>query len=125
MSYRGPNTQRMTVQIDDVLRVAGYTATWRQYISASAGVADAGLGDRSYYREQVITALMYQGYKVQPERQRAVGLIADAEFVVSTREQLGRRDELVWRGVTYRVESDPQPARLVGLWMTTVKRGDV
>jgi hypothetical protein len=124
MAYRGVQAARIRQNAGDILSQAGYTATWRQYVSASEGIAYAGLGETQHYREQTITALLYQSYQRQPEGQRAVGMLAAGEFAASTRERLGRQDELVWRGTTYRVESDPQPSHVAGLWMVTVKRGE-
>lgn len=124
MAYRGVQAGRVAMNLVDVLRQAGQTATWRQFVSASDGIAYAGLGDVRHYREQIITALFYQNYQRQPERQTPAGMVAEGAFAVTTRERLGRNDELVWRGVTYRVESDPTPGALAGAWMTTVKRGD-
>jgi hypothetical protein len=114
----------MQTQMAEILRQVGQTATWRQWVSAGDSFDHLGLGDTQYYREQVITALFYESYQRQPESQRSVGMIAEGAFAVSTRERLGRQDELRWRGVTYRVESDPQPSIVAGLWMTMLKRGD-
>lgn len=120
MSYRGPDARRIAGQEADIFRRAGYTATWRQFVSATSGVPAAGLGGSSYYREQTITALFGAGR--QPERQVPGGMIAAAELLVTTRERLGRRDELVWRGETYRVDGDPVPAPVTNQWISPVKR---
>ena len=124
MPYRGVQARRVQADLTDVFRQAGQTATWRQYVSASDGLGYAGLGETQHYREQRITALLYQSYQRQPERQTPAGMVAEGAFAVTTRERLGRQDELVWRGVTYRVESDPTPGAVAGAWMTIVKRGE-
>lgn len=125
MSYRGPNKTRQRNQVRDLFQYGGYTATWRQYVSSSAGNADAGLGDRDYYREQTITALLGLGNKRPAmERQTNAGMLASDQITATTREQLGRRDELVWRGNTYRVESDPVPSTIGPHWVTEIKRGE-
>jgi len=125
VSYRGPNPARMQTQVADILRQVGQTAVWRQYASASDGVDAVGLGETRHYREQTITALFYQGYTTNVrERQTPAGLLAAGEFAASTRERLARDDELIWRGVTYRVESDPMPGRVAGLWVAVLARGD-
>lgn len=123
MSYRGPQDRRQVIQVDEIFRRAGYTATWRQYISASAGDPDLGLGDQLYYREQVVTALI-GSVSGSRERQTMAGIMTSDEVMVSMREHLARRDELRWRGVTYRVESDPVPASLDGCFVAVVKRGE-
>lgn len=123
MTYRGMQGGHLRHGVDDILRQVGHTAIWRQYISASDGIAYAGMGETQHYREQIVTALLYRSYTLQPEGRRAVGAIAEGDFMVSTRERLGRQDELIWRGVTYRVESDPQPNN-IGLWTARLERGD-
>lgn len=126
MPYRGQNVPRRTRQAADIYTQAGYTATWRHYVSAVTGNQDAGQGDTYYYRETVITALL--GMNRTPdirERQQAVGMIAAAQIFAVTREPLGRRDELTWRGTTYRVDSDPVPGVMVSGWVTQLSRGDV
>lgn len=121
MSYRAPNSARIAAQqLGTHFQHAGHTATWKQYISASAGVAAAGMGSAPRYREQTITALF--GAINQPEQSTPAGLFAAADIYAVTRERVGRSDELVWRGVPYRVESDPAPGRLAGTWISTLKR---
>lgn len=124
MSYRGPQTQRIASELTDIFRHAGQTATWRQYISASAGVSVAGFGSSAFYREQTITAVF--GQYVLPaivENQREAGIVVQGVFNVTTREKLARNDELIWNSVTYRIESEPVPARMAGTWLSQVKRG--
>ena len=121
MPYRGPNTSRISTQQSvDIFRHAGQTATWRQYISASAGVNAAGFGDAPQFREQTITALF--GDVKAPETPYAAGMIAAADIYAVMRERPARQDELLWRGVSYRVESDPAPARLAGTYTMLLKR---
>jgi len=125
MPYRGNIPARRVNQMAQVYAQAGYTATWRRYASASAGNPDAGMGDAQYYSESIITALF--GMNRTPdlrERQQAVGLLVAADIYAVTREPLGRQDELIWRGVTYRVESDPVPGQMVTGWVTQLKRGE-
>jgi hypothetical protein len=121
MPYRGPNNQRIgNQQTDAIFRHAGQVATWRQYISASAGVPAAGFGDAPQYREQTVTALF--GDVKSPEMPYAAGMIAAADIYAVMRERPARQDELLWRGVSYRVESDPAPARLAGTYTMILKR---
>lgn len=121
MTYRH-HPARIAHARDSVFRLAGETVVWRQYISASAANPAAGLGDAPIYREQTITALL--GKVTQPEAQTPAGLLTSGDVYAVTRERLTARDELVWRGITFRVESDPAPARLAGTWTAILRRGE-
>ena len=124
MTYRGIQPQRTQMQAQDILRQAGQTATWRQYISASASAgASLSFGSAFYYRQQIITA--YFGNRVieqVPERQTPAGMLAAANVWMVCREQIGRRDEILWRGSTYRVDGDPVPAYIASHWAVGLKR---
>lgn len=123
MSYRSPNRDRMTLQNNEIFRHAGSTATWRQYVSGSAGASIAGFGSAYHYREQTITAMFGQNMVAQiGERQVPGGMIAGGGISVVTKERLGRKDELRWMGSIYRVEGEPIPSQLVGHWVTILKR---
>lgn len=122
MSYHGPNARRIAAQqVDTIFQHAGQAVTWRQYISASAGVSVAGFGSTPSYREQTITALF--GPVHQPETQTPVGMMAVGELACTTRERLARQDTLVWNGVQYRIDSDPVAARITDAFYCVVKRG--
>lgn len=124
MPYRGPNPERQRQQTNTtVMTHAGNTATWMQYISASGGIPAAGIGATAFWREQLITAV-FSPAQGQPEEQTPGGMLADAELTVVTEQQLGRNDRLIWRGVEYRVDSDPQPSKLNDGWISLIKRGD-
>ena len=128
MSYRGPNRQRIEGQRRAAIDThAGYSALWRQYVSASSGNAFAGRGETYHYREQWVTAHFF-GVPGAPstitERQRAAGMVTEGKFFVSTPVQLGQRDELVWMGDTYRIEGTPVPAQIDGYYSVQIKRGD-
>ena len=126
MSYRGPQPDRQRLQSTEIFRHAGNTATWLQFVSASgAGNIVVGFGSANFYRESVITGVF--GNNVPPgllERQRSIGMIAAGDVQCVTQQQLGREDLLSWRGIEYRVDSDPVPARLPGLWVSVLKRAD-
>lgn len=122
--YSRPDKKRMNTQAERIYQFAGSTATWRQYVSASGGVPEAGIGDTYYFRQQTITGqfgVMLNTPKVM-ENAGAAGEIAAGTFQIVTRERLGRRDEILFNGATHRVESDPVPATLVGWWVTQIKR---
>lgn len=122
MPYRNPNQPRIQAQAATVLQYAGQTATWRQYVSAETGVVVAGRGATRYYREQTVTAL-FAPLPHNNETQTDAGMLASDMFQATTRERIGRQDELKWGGETYRVESDPSPATMPGYFVATVKRG--
>lgn len=122
MSYRNPDRARMQQQMDAAhFPFAGQTATWRRFEGSAAGVAVAGIGGSARYRESVITALF--GKVQQMEMQQAAGMVAASTITCTTHEQLGRQDELMWRGVIYRVESDPVRVPMGDMWLCTLKRG--
>lgn len=123
MPYRNPDRTRIGQQSDTIFQHAGQTATWRAYVSASAGVGVAGMGSTPYYREQAITAL-FAPLPANPEMQTPAGMLVADQFQVTTREPMDRRDQLRWRGSTYRIESDPTPATINGFWVSLVKRGE-
>ena len=120
--YRGPDRARMQRAYVDIFKHAGHTAIWRQWVSAVSGNADAGLGATDYYREQTITAVI-SPLAPLGERVMALGTLLSGDVQIATREQLGARDEIIWRGKTYRVESEPVRA-LMDVCINTLKVGD-
>jgi hypothetical protein len=132
MPYRGPKASRIGAQFHTVQAWAGEAVTWREYVSAASAVSGiyAGGGTTRYYREQQITGLLaapQMGEARLREIQMAGGQVIAGDVVVSTTQQMGTQDELIWRGVYYRIESDSTPIHLGGrLWYRTVlRRGDV
>ena len=127
MPYRGPQTARIAPQFSQVFDYAGETGTWRQYISAATASASgvwAGVGTTQYYREQVVTGLW--ATPNAKEMQTPGGLVMAGDAAISTLHSLGPQDEMVWHGVTYRVEGESLPVHLGGrVWYRTVlRRGD-
>ena len=133
MSYRGPNTQRITRQFETVQQYAGEPVIWKQYISSTSGNTTAylaGGGITRSYREQWITGLLASpqvGEARFRETQLAGGQVIAGDAVISTQQPLGAQDEIVWRGVSYRVEGANTPVHINGrLWYRVVlRRGDV
>ena len=127
-TYRGVDPLRQAQQLSDtVFRFLGHTATWRQFISAQSGSPHVGMRDVPFYREQTITALFGGGGGGGGAARRAMtqmglGMIASDRVVATTREPLGVRDELVWAGVVYRVESEPLASG--PNWVVNLKRGE-
>ncbi len=122
--YSRPDKRRFNQNAERIYTYAGVTATWRQFVSGVTAVPEAGLGDTFYYREQTITGQF--GVMLNPpkigETIAAPGLIAAGMFQMVSRERVGRRDEVIYNSATYRVDSDPVPAPLVGWWVTQIKR---
>lgn len=128
MPYRNPNPARIAAQTNTVMQYAGFTGTWRQYISASAGVSVAGFGSAVSYREQTITALLgsIMGNVVTPntQRQTTMGQVGDGVLRIHTQQQMSERDEFIWRGTRYRIDANSQPSQLDGYWLSTITKGD-
>lgn len=127
MSYRGPRAERIGAQFEQVQGWAGESCVWRQYVSAASATSGyyAGAGVTRYYREQWITGLLFMTDR-QRDAQLPGGMVTQGDVMISTVAALGDQDEVVWRGVTYRVEGDSVPNHLGGrVWYTTpLKRGD-
>jgi len=133
MSYRGPNKARIQRQVvGDLMRHAGEPVVWREYISAGSDTGSAyyaGGGTTRYYREQAITGLLaapQMGESRFRETQMPAGQEVAGDAMITTMTALGIQDELVWRDVTYRIESDSTPERIGGrvMWRTVLRRGD-
>ena len=129
MPYRGVQPNRHFNQTTEILQQAGHTATWRQYVSASAAGASnvAGFGDVQAFREQIITAF-FGGGALAPAgvnrfTPRPVGMLAAGQLQAVTQQPLGVNDEIEWRGVKYRVDSESTPALMDGYWINTLTRG--
>lgn len=130
--YRGPGAQRIAGQFDQVRSWAGESVTWRQWVSASSGNTSAyfaGDGVTNYYNQRRITAL-FAAPRMGETRFRETmlpgGEVIAGDAVISTLQPMDERDEIVWRGVTYRVASDATPIHIQRrLWYRTVlRRGD-
>lgn len=89
-------------------------------MSATPGVPAAGIQAQDHYAERPIWALF--GKVMQVERETPAGMIAAAQIQMTTHQQIGRADQLIWRGVTYEVDSDPMPARIGGGYITIITR---
>lgn len=128
MPYRGPQPQRQQFQTQEIVKNAGFTGTWRQYISASAGVSVAGFGSAISYREQTITALLggNMGNIVSPniQRQTPMGQLSDGTLRIMTQQRLSDKDEFIWGGVRYRIDANSQPSVLNGYYLSSLVRGD-
>jgi len=123
MPYRGPDPHRIQRQMsENHFAHVGQVVTWRQYISASASAAVAGFDSTPYYREQTITAL-FNPLPQLGEIQTPAGTVESGIFSVATRQRLGLRDELIWNGENYRVESESIEAKIAGIYISRIKHG--
>lgn len=133
MSYRGPAARRVGAQQQQIQGHAGEACTIRVYVSAvtaSGSAVWAGGGTERYYRETTITGLFASpslGEARFRETQLPAGQVVAGDVIVSTPTALGLQDEVVWRGVSYRIEGDSVPVTLQHrVWYRTVlRRGDV
>lgn len=124
MGYRGPNLQRQQNQLAAAQYASvGTPVTWRAYVSASGGVNVAGLGATGYYREGTITAL-FRPLPSMPENQTPGGMIAAGQFEMTTRETVGRGDQVRWNNVIYRVEGPPVQSSMHSGYVSTVVRAE-
>jgi hypothetical protein len=124
MPYRGPNLLRQQQQMAaNQFAYAGTLITWRAYVSASGGVNVAGLGATGYYRELSITALL-RPLPSMPENQTPAGMIAAGQFEMTTREAVGRGDEVRWNNTIYRVEGPPVASPMHSGYVSVVVRGE-
>ncbi|NBW14297.1 MAG: hypothetical protein EBR82_40500 [Caulobacteraceae bacterium] len=121
---RGPNASRIAGQAAHLFSAAGQMVTWRKYVGSAPGTPEAGIGATLTYVECQITALVSPAAGA-PETRTAGGLLAAKRLSVTTREQLGRRDQLRWRGVLYQIDTDGAPARLDNCWINEMERSDV
>jgi hypothetical protein len=120
--YRRTNQQRQQ-QMSVIQQTVGQTATWRHYVSASAGAGTLFGATRSYI-ETTFTG--YFGQFFMPsivERQTPGGQIPAAAFGVITPFKFGVQDEVRYNGAIYRIEGDSQPSTLNAHYVTELKRG--
>lgn len=122
--YTRPDKQRFNLNAERIYQYAGVTAIWRTFVSAVSGVPEAGIGDTFYYVNRTITGQFGTmiGLPRIGESNGAPGQIAAGTFQMTTRERIGRQDEIIYNSSYYRVESDPVPAPLAGWWVTQIKR---
>jgi len=123
--YRQP-TGRRNQQVADVMRYAGHTAVWHQFVSATTGNSVAGIGGVDYYQQNTVSAFFGQYFlPVESERPGAAGQIVVGRFNMVSQFRPGTADEITWDGVLYRVDSDSKPSKLAGMYLTEIQRGDL
>jgi hypothetical protein len=123
-----PNFNAMQRQQRLVAQHVGETAQLRTFVSAgsiSQRAEAAGYGATYYYQGRIITGLfqaaVFGKYNVAGGQFMAGDVIATFVDAMPS-----ARDEITWRGVTYIVQSDPQPQAIVGksAFRVLLRRGD-
>lgn len=106
-----------------IMQNAGQVATWRQYISASAGLAEFGQGTALYYVPRIVTGV-FEPLRAQ-EVWQAGGNYQMGDVRVATFEPVNKRDEIQWEGNRYQAISDPVVIPLFGTAMSqnVLRRG--
>lgn len=111
-----PNFDYMARQQRDIAAYVGEVATWRRYVSADAlspSSLAAGGGAASYYSTRAITGLFAP--VSFDEIGQAGGLLMAGDMRATLIDAIpAPEDEIVWRGVNYRVASDPIAQPIVG-----------
>lgn len=124
MPYRGFNPTRAFNQTRDIFANAGQTATLKTFVSAWTGNAGLGLGGGSGYQSRTITAMFREAALIQAETPSIGGLIASNTVQMTTRERVTRNDQIIWRGIVHRLESDPVREGVPGAWVAQIKRSE-
>lgn len=103
----------------------GQRATWRKYISASAGDPSLGIADRLFYQERQ-TQMEFRSLTME-EFQAVGGQDIRGTYEIVTVEPLGLRDEVVYNGETYRMFTVPEQDSLgvVLLYRSYIQRASV
>ncbi|HLU09912.1 MAG TPA: hypothetical protein VK003_09620 [Oceanobacillus sp.] len=122
--YRGFNPTRALNQTRDIFQGAGQTATLKIFVSAWTGNAALGLGGGSGYQSRVITALFKDAALIQAENPSVGGLVASNMVQMTTKERVTRSDQIVWRGIVHRLDSDPVKEPIFGAWVSLIKRSE-
>jgi len=120
-----PDFNQHARQQRHIAQHVGETATWRKYVSASAGNPAYGIGDEPCYVQRGITGLFRP--MTLEEVQNAGGQFIAGDIIATLIDcRPGTSDELIWQGVTYRAESDFLPERLLGAsaYRGLLRRGD-
>lgn len=108
-----PNFDRMQRQQREIASFVGETATIRRYHTAQAGAPQFGVEHKPVYIEKIITGLFNP--MTLKEIQAAGGQYVAGDIQATILDYIpNTADEIVWRGVTYGIESDHLPQPIVG-----------
>ena len=107
-----PDFGQMNRQQRRVASFVGETATWRQYVSASAAAPAYGYGVTEYYIERRVTGLFRLA--TLQEVQAQGGQYVAGDVVASLIDcKPTTADEVLWQDTTYRAETEFIPQRIV------------
>lgn len=126
-SYSQPNTAQMArQQRENMMRVAGETATLWAYISAGGGIPVAGIGDTAYSAGRTITAQFYVARGFLPgveQTQSPAGMIPAGSFLMNSEYRPSVNDVIEYQRTAYRVESEPFREPLIkNTWVSVLRR---
>lgn len=126
-SYSQPDTARMAAQQhNNMMRFAGETATLWAYISASAGVPVAGIGEGVYSAGRTITAQFYVARGFMPnvaQHMSPAGMVPYDEFLMNSEYHPSVNDIVEYQGEFYNVDSEPFREPLIkNTWVSNLRR---
>lgn len=124
MSYRF-DQDRMRAQMREVINASvGQQVTWWQRVSAVTGVVEMGQGDTVYSAARTITAVVGQWTMPRMmQMQTPAGMIPAGETFITCQHAIGKDDTIVYRGNTYRIDSEPQYSPVTSSYVAVLKRG--
>lgn len=120
-----PDFKQAQRDLRQIAQYVGETATWRAYVSASAGIPAAGVGDEPCYDERTITGVFRAA--LFDEVAAAGGTFYAGDVIATLLDcKPGARDEVQWSGTNYRLVSDtmPQAIHHRQSWRMVLRRGD-
>lgn len=100
-----------------VMAGAGETARLRVYVSGQPGVSKFGGGTQFFFTERVVTGVISEPRisDLPTEHDTPGGQVQAAPFLILTMDQqIGARDELIWRNSAFRVAGQPMPEVIGG-----------
>lgn len=123
-----PDFSQITRQQRDIASFVGETALWRSFVSGGDVVnAQSMYGEANpfAYQTRVLTGL-FRAPQFN-EISVAGGQFFAGDVMATFVDTIpSARDRIVWRGVEYRVESEPVPQQIVGrsAYRMLLRRGD-
>ena len=103
---------RIRQGLSAVMQHAGETAVWRQYVSASAALAQYGLGSANTYVSRTITGL-FAPLRPQEVMQPG-GFYQAGDLRCTCFEPISTRDEFLFEGSRYQAITTPVTVSLFG-----------
>lgn len=121
-----PDSRRLGTQLlERAVPVASQTALWQHWVSATSASAHLGIGESAFYREQMITAFFGQVIGATlGETQTPAGVAQMGKLAITSDYVLSSADRIVWRGNSYRVDSEPRVNRINATYTYGLKAGE-